>query len=36
MTVFNLTEIEKKAYHSTFQDGLWCFWSDSFTISPQV
>jgi drug/metabolite transporter (DMT)-like permease len=23
MTVFNLTEIEKKAYRSTFQDGLW-------------
>jgi hypothetical protein len=23
MTVFNLTEIEKKAYRSTFKDGLW-------------
>ncbi|HUU16828.1 MAG TPA: hypothetical protein VMW72_06755 [Sedimentisphaerales bacterium] len=23
MTMFNLTEIEKKAYRSTFQDGLW-------------
>jgi len=23
MTVFNLTEIERKAYRSTFQDGLW-------------
>lgn len=23
MTVFNLTEIEKRAYRSTFQDGLW-------------
>ena len=23
MTVFNLSEIEKKAYRSTFQDGLW-------------
>jgi drug/metabolite transporter (DMT)-like permease len=23
MTIFNLTEIEKKAYRSTFQDGLW-------------
>ena len=23
MTVFNLTEIEKKAFRSTFQDGLW-------------
>ena len=23
MTVFNLTDIEKKAYRSTFQDGIW-------------
>lgn len=23
MTIFNLTEIERKAYRSTFQDGLW-------------
>jgi hypothetical protein len=23
MTAFNLTEVEKKAYRSTFQDGLW-------------
>jgi hypothetical protein len=23
MTTFNLTEIEKKAYRSTFQDGIW-------------
>jgi len=23
MTMFNLNEIEKKAYRSTFQDGIW-------------
>jgi len=36
MTVFNLTDIEKKAYRSTFQDGIWDIFLGSILLSFAV